>query len=49
MEEDQNGRRPKGKTTKKEDDQNGRRPKWETRLPGALPHQIGLFLLLNLS
>ena len=30
MEEDQIGRRPKWKTTKKEDDQNGRRPKWKT-------------------
>ena len=27
---DQNGRRPKWKTTKMEDDQNGRRPKWKT-------------------
>ena len=27
MEEDQNGRQPKLKTTKMEDDQNGRRPK----------------------
>merc|ERR1712002_492029 len=30
MEDDQNGRRPKWKTTKMEDDQNGRRPKWKT-------------------
>ena len=30
MEDDQNGRRPKWKTTKMEDDQNGRRPKWQT-------------------
>ena len=30
MEDDQNGRRPKLKTTKIEDDQNGRRPKWKT-------------------
>merc|ERR1711895_276105 len=29
MEDDQNGRRPKWKTTKMEDDQNGRRPKWK--------------------
>ena len=29
MEDDQNGRRPKLKTTKMEDDQNGRRPKWK--------------------
>ena len=29
MEDNQNGRRPKWKTTKIEDDQNGRRPKWE--------------------
>merc|ERR1712030_232805 len=28
-EDDQNGRRPKWKTTKMEDDQNGRRPKWK--------------------
>ena len=27
---DQNGRRPKWKTTKMEDNQNGRRPKWKT-------------------
>merc|ERR1712120_77437 len=26
----QNGRRPKPKTTKMEDDQNGRRPRWKT-------------------
>merc|ERR1711895_353323 len=30
MEDDQNRRRPKWKTTKMEDDQNGRRPKWKT-------------------
>ena len=30
MEDDQNGRRPKWKTTKMEDEQNGRRPKWKT-------------------
>ena len=30
MEDDQNGRRPKWKTTKMEDDQNGGRPKWKT-------------------
>merc|ERR1711888_457867 len=30
MEDDQNGRRPKWKTTKMEDDQNGRRPKRKT-------------------
>merc|ERR1711895_64986 len=30
VEGDQNGRRPKWKTTKMEDDQNGRRPKWKT-------------------
>ena len=30
MKDDQNGRRPKWKTTKMEDDQNGRRPKWKT-------------------
>ena len=30
MEDDQNGRRPKWKTTKMEDDRNGRRPKWKT-------------------
>merc|ERR1711895_426458 len=30
MEDDQNGRRPKWKTTKMENDQNGRRPKWKT-------------------
>merc|ERR1712055_462769 len=30
MEDDQNGRRPKWKTTKMEDDQSGRRPKWKT-------------------
>ena len=30
MEDDQNGRRPKWKTTKMEDDQNGRRPKTKT-------------------
>merc|ERR1712030_165025 len=30
MEDNQNGRRPKLKTTKMEDDQNGRRPKWKT-------------------
>merc|ERR1712030_191127 len=30
MEDNQNGRRPKWKTTKMEDDQNGRRPKWKT-------------------
>ena len=29
MEDDQNVRRPKWKTTKMEDDQNGRRPKWK--------------------
>ena len=29
MEDDQNGRRPKWKTTKMEDVQNGRRPKWK--------------------
>merc|ERR1712215_305129 len=29
MEDDQNGRRPKWKTTEMEDDQNGRRPKWK--------------------
>ena len=29
MEDDQNGRRPKWKTTKMEDDQFGRRPKWK--------------------
>ena len=28
MEDNQNGRRPKWKTTEMEDDQNGRRPKW---------------------
>ena len=30
MEEDQNGRRPKWKSTKIEDDQIGRKPKWKT-------------------
>ena len=30
MEADQNGRRPKWKTTKMEDDQNGRLPKLKT-------------------
>ena len=30
MEDDQNGRRPKWKTTNMEDDQNGRRAKWKT-------------------
>ena len=30
MEDDQNERRPKWKTTKMKDDQNGRRPKWKT-------------------
>merc|ERR1711888_212483 len=30
MEDAQNGRRPKWKTTKMEDDQNERRPKWKT-------------------
>ena len=30
MEDDQNGRRPKWKTTKMEDYQNGRQPKWKT-------------------
>ena len=30
MEDDQNGRRPKWKTTKIEDNQNGRRSKWKT-------------------
>ena len=29
LEDDQNGRRPKWKTTKMEDDQNGRQPKWK--------------------
>ena len=32
MEDDQNGRRPKWKTTKMEDDQNGRRPTLKTQL-----------------
>ena len=32
MEDDQNGRRPKWKTTKMEDDQNGRRPKMKTTI-----------------
>ena len=35
MEDDQNGRRPKWKTTKMEDDQNGRRPKWKTNKTGV--------------
>ena len=30
MKDDQNGRRPKWKTTKIEDNQNGRRSKWKT-------------------
>ena len=30
MEDDQNGRRPKWKTSKMEDDQNGKRPEWKT-------------------
>ena len=30
MDDDQNVRRPKWKTTKTKDDQNGRRPKWKT-------------------
>ena len=30
MEDDQNGRQPKWKTTKVEDDINGRQPKWKT-------------------
>ena len=30
MEDDQNGRRPKWKTTKIKDDQNGRQPIWKT-------------------
>ena len=30
MKDEQNGRQPKGKTTKREDDVNGRRPKWKT-------------------
>ena len=30
MEDDQNRRRPKWKTTKMKDDQNGRQPKWKT-------------------
>ena len=30
IEDDQNGRRPKWKTTKMEDNQYGRRPKWKT-------------------
>ena len=30
MEDEQNGRRPKWKTTKMEDDENGRRLKWKT-------------------
>merc|ERR1712215_644175 len=35
IENDQNGRRPKWKTTKMEDDQNGRRPKWKmTKMKG---------------
>ena len=33
MEDDQNGRRPKWKSTKMDDNQNGIRPKWKmTRL-----------------
>ena len=32
MEDDQNERRLKWKTTKMEDDQNGRRPKWKTTI-----------------
>ena len=32
-EEDQNGRRPKRKTTKMEDDQNGRRPNYNHICP----------------
>ena len=30
MEDNQNGRQPKWKTTKMEDDHNGKPPKWET-------------------
>ena len=35
MEDDQNGRRPKWKTTKLEDDQNGRQPKWKRNTIGV--------------
>ena len=35
MEDNQNGRQPKCKTTKMEDDQNGRQPKWKTNKTGV--------------
>ena len=38
MEDDQNGRRPKWKTTKMEDDQNERRPTWKTTKIEDLHH-----------
>ena len=42
MENNQNRRRPKWKTTKMEEDQNGRRPKWKTTKMDQMKYvQIG--------